>query len=72
MFERYDPVLIEHKSLNVLHYNVTYRRGVNNDTDFYIEKGERIPIIFLHGPGVFINEIICTIILTTLSVILFF
>ena len=36
----------------MLHYNVTYRRGVNNDTDFYIERANktRIPVLFLHGP----------------------
>ena len=51
-YHRYDPVRIEHKSINVLHYNVTYRRGVNNDTDFYIERANktRIPVLFLHGP----------------------
>ena len=51
-YHRYDPVAIEHKSINVLHYNVTYRRGVNNDTEFYIEKANktRIPVLFLHGP----------------------
>merc|ERR1712130_349155 len=50
LFERYDPVEIEHKSLQIMHLNVTYRRGRNNDTNFYIEKGERIPVLFLHGP----------------------
>ena len=50
-FKRYDPVEIEIKSIPILDYNVTYRRGINNDTDFYIEKGPRISVIFLHGPG---------------------
>ena len=50
-FKRYDPVEIEIKTIPVLDYNVTYRRGVNNDTEFYIEKGPRISVLFLHGPG---------------------
>ena len=50
-FKRYDPVEIEIKNIPILDYNVTYRRGINNDTDFYIEKGPRISVLFLHGPG---------------------
>ena len=50
-FKRYDPVEIEIKTIPILDYNVTYRRGINNDTDFYIEKGPRISVLFLHGPG---------------------
>ena len=51
-YHRYDPVEIELKSVAVLNYNVTYRRGVNNDTEFYTEKTNktRIPILLLHGP----------------------
>ena len=44
---------IELKTIPILDYNVTYRRGINNDTEFYIEKGPRISVLFLHGPGKF-------------------
>ena len=41
-YHNYQPVLIEHKSISVLDYNVTYRRGVNNDTEFYVEKANKV------------------------------
>ena len=50
IYSKYEPVTIKKSTVNVKNFTVAYRQGLNADPDFYIKKGERIPVIFLHGP----------------------
>ena len=41
---------IEEKKIQIQNFTVFYRRAINADKDFYIENGERISVLLLHGP----------------------
>ena len=50
IYTKYEPVQIENEVVKIQNYTVAYRRGVNTDPDFYVDKGKQISVIFLHGP----------------------
>ena len=50
VYSKYEPVTIEKKTVTVRNLTVAYRQAFNADPDFYNKIGEKIPVIFLHGP----------------------
>ncbi|CAG5081816.1 Oidioi.mRNA.OKI2018_I69.PAR.g9968.t1.cds [Oikopleura dioica] len=50
VYGNYDPVKVETKFIDLQGFNITYRRAVSTDPDFYEQKRHPVPIILLHGP----------------------